>query len=1205
MNERSSHNPGYSAIAPRDGIDADERRWSGLEMKTTGLVEDLLKGRSKPHVRIRLAMLLSLVALGALVAIGAIVTGSSALQAHTIGTLLDLASDQRTLTTQLNHEAARFTYADTVERHERAASIRTLIRRIEAVGHRMSEHTDGIAEVWGVEAAAGVEPAIDEVGLGCERMVRLVEVLLIDAEPESMLAAVDRAAKLQFEACSSASDAIEALDAFRAGREIQLVVLWAGVAAMTLLALGIVVFEPIVRLTRSSYQLLIDRAIALERLASVVQRTTNPVVLTDDNHRIVWVNEAFERTSGYGFAEAVGRTTAELIGSPDGDGDAVEAMRVALERGLPFRGTLANRSKEGRAYWTTVDVQPQFDDEGRIIGFLSVQNDVTDATLAQAKLQSIIDAIPARVLCKDRDNNIVNLNRSMAAVLGHAAEEIRGRNASAFPSLDDHERGREEDREVLRTGTPMLGVIDSFRLASGEEWFARVDKTPLRGPTGRVEGLVSVLTDVTELTRAQERVALAEERLSLALTVSNIGLWDYDVDAEKNVCNATYFEMLGYRPHEFDASRDWWRSTCHPGDVRDAESAMSAVIRGDIDLLKCEYRLWTKGGGWTWVRCVGEVVERRADGIAKRIVGVHIDIDAHKRLDWALRAAMEIRLGTAEHDTLTELSYAVAKVFGASFAAVARCGEVEGEPSGRVIGGWHNGRPTHDLEYSMTGTPCEDAVRKSFHYVQSGVANAYPSDSFLKELDAESYAAIRLTGSRGETIGVLAVIHDKPLEVDFDVEATLRVFGARAAAELERNDVEARLREAKEQAEVADRSKSEFLANMSHEIRTPMTAILGYAEVLRDTEDAGERREHARTIQRNGEHLLGVINDILDLSKIEANRMTIERIPTDLPGVVHEVVSLMRVQASARGLWLRVEFDGTIPRSVVTDPLRLRQVLTNLVGNAIKFTETGGVTIRVCYLKGENRLAIDVVDTGIGIPREAASKLFSAFQQADTTTTRRFGGSGLGLLISKYLVTMLGGNISFTSEPGVGTTFSFAIAAAPTAGAAFIDSDEAAEVAMRVSPPTAPAAIVPTDALNGVRVLFADDGADNRRLIAFHLRRAGATVDVVENGIELVEACVIGTSVDGELRDPLPYDLIVTDVQMPGMDGYEAVGLLRAKGCGTPIIALTAHAMAGAAEQCLKAGCDGYASKPIDRDRLVTACMNALDLRSGHGRRAA
>ena len=386
-------------------------------------------------------------------------------------------------------------------------------------------------------------------------------------------------------------------------------------------------------------------------------------------------------------------------------------------------------------------------------------------------------------------------------------------------------------------------------------------------------------------------------------------------------------------------------------------------------------------------------------------------------------------------------------------------------------------------------------------------------------------------------------------------------------------------------AEAANESKTEFLANMSHEIRTPMTAILGYAELLSDERDAPPRWSEAiGTITENGQHLLTIINDILDTSKIESGKMTVECIATSPVRIVEEATSLNQHKAGCKGIELSVMYDTPIPEQIKSDPTRLRQILLNLLGNAVKFTEVGTVTLRVAADPGQRLLHFSVVDTGIGMSPEQRDQIarFDAFSQADGSTTRNFGGTGLGLRISSTFARMLGGGIAVESALGGGSAFTVTVATGDLAGVRMLSPDDIGERAEPASPVKIQRADDSFDKpLDGLRLLLAEDGPDNQRLISFILKKAGATVTIAENGQvamdEVHAADLTGAS----------FDVILMDMQMPKLDGYGATRQLRREEYSGPIIALTAHAMAEDRKKCLDSGCDDFATKPIDRPKLI------------------
>ena len=397
----------------------------------------------------------------------------------------------------------------------------------------------------------------------------------------------------------------------------------------------------------------------------------------------------------------------------------------------------------------------------------------------------------------------------------------------------------------------------------------------------------------------------------------------------------------------------------------------------------------------------------------------------------------------------------------------------------------------------------------------------------------------------------------------------------------ERKHLADELARARIDAETANRSKSEFLANMSHEIRTPMGAILGFAEMLlvKSPEECAQIG-CVHIIQRNALHLLELINEILDLSKVEAGQMKVERISCDLPALLSEVISLMRPRAAEKGLGFGVTFEGPIPQLIKSDPLRLRQILVNLLGNAVKFTESGRIDMCITDegAGGPNTvLRVDVSDTGIGITPEQFERLFLPFAQADASITRKFKGTGLGLTISRQLAKLLSGDVTATSQPGVGSTFTLRIDGGPSAGVELLRGLTEASLPVKLDQ------TVHADIRLRGRILLVEDGADNQRLLRMQLSEAGASVTSAMDGQVAVN-----------LAAKQKFDLILMDMQMPVMDGYSATIELRRRGLTIPIIALTAYAMAEDREKCLAAGCTAYLSKPVREEKLLTTVHEYL-----------
>ena len=382
---------------------------------------------------------------------------------------------------------------------------------------------------------------------------------------------------------------------------------------------------------------------------------------------------------------------------------------------------------------------------------------------------------------------------------------------------------------------------------------------------------------------------------------------------------------------------------------------------------------------------------------------------------------------------------------------------------------------------------------------------------------------------------------------------------------------------ARHAAEAANKAKSEFLANMSHEIRTPLNSIIGFSELLKQsTLSEEERDQFLDTVIRNGRQLTQLIDDILDLSKVEAGHLHVEQLPVDLPNMITDVIQSLAMKAEQKNVPLTLRFDGPIPESISSDPLRLRQILMNIIGNAIKFTDSGTVTVNVHLCRSnddlQNKLVFSVHDTGRGISPEQSEKLFRNFMQADCSTTRKYGGTGLGLILSRRLARLLGGDVELISSAlGKGSVFAVTINPGPLINAAFLDQHN-----LIGDGAATPNQELRSDDLTGVNILLAEDAFDNQMLIHRILQQNGASVDVVENGAAAVEKALT-----------TDYHLILMDIQMPILDGYGATAELRSKGYLRPIIALTAHAMKEEREKSIRMGCNAHLSKPINQTHLL------------------
>ncbi|XGC80568.1 PAS domain S-box protein [Bdellovibrio bacteriovorus] len=445
------------------------------------------------------------------------------------------------------------------------------------------------------------------------------------------------------------------------------------------------------------------------------------------------------------------------------------------------------------------------------------------------------------------------------------------------------------------------------------------------------------------------------------------------------------------------------------------------------------------------------------------------------------------------------------------------------------------------------GTPTKEYIKETFGSDAAKVKGPFEVVSILRN-------ALKIPGQ--SPIGLVSYISKTKNYNHMDL-----VFSEDLSSRLASAIVNARLYM---KAQEASRSKTLFLANMSHEIRTPLGAMLGYAELLKEDNFLDDpQKELISTVLRNGQQLMEIVDEILDISKVESERIQIEKINFDLPDLLKDIVQLLNVRAAEKGIELKTQFND-LPRYIKTDPTRLRQILLNLIGNAIKFTEKGYVKLEV--KSGKHVLEFIIEDSGIGIPPNKRSELFQAFSQAESSTTRRFGGTGLGLYLSRKLARLLGGDVILDkSALGQGTTFIATI------------SYTEVETVQTKEKSGSTASVAGLE--NIQKILIVDDAPDNRNLFVRYLQKMGIATDKIEvaqNGKEAVEKC------GGQ-----KYSLVLMDIQMPVMDGFEAVKLLRSEGYKGPVVALTAHAMKGDEEKCLAEGFDGYLQKPLSREALA------------------
>jgi two-component system CheB/CheR fusion protein len=651
-------------------------------------------------------------------------------------------------------------------------------------------------------------------------------------------------------------------------------------------------------------------------------------------------------------------------------------------------------------------------------------------------------------------------------------------------------------------------------------------------------------------------------------------IWSTDMDLNVTYVSPSIEQMLGFTP-ELSMARNLMDSMTAESSKLACETLANILdaARSDPAILDrphtIELEFFHRDGGTVWTE-VRATFMLDADGRPAGIIGVTRDINDRHRAEEQLRISEERyrRLVETTSDWVWEVDDNAIYTY-----ASPKVKQLLGYEPEEIIGrSAFELMPPEEAErlwpiFAATAEKREPIMSLENAIMHKNGERMVVETTGLPLLDAEG----RLLGYQGCDRDVTARKH---------AERRLHEY----ASALE--SANQKLQDLCTDAQIATQAKSAFLANMSHEIRTPMTSILGFADELLGSLSKPADIEAAATIKRNGEYLLKLINNILDLSKIEAGRLEVETIACSPATIALEAVDLIRPRAAEKKLSLDVAIAGAIPERIQTDPHRLRQILINLLGNAVKFTASGGVRLTLALTHDANRnplLQFEVSDTGIGMSAEQIASLFQPFTQADASTARRFGGTGLGLAISKRLAELLGGDITVRGAEGRGCIFTLSIAAGSLRGARMI-----ADLSKAVTPqPAAEDAPSSTARIEG-RLLLVEDGPDNQRLIGYILEKAGAVVTMADNGQIGVEIA-LDAAQHGE-----PFDLILMDMQMPVLDGYEAARKLRAAGMKTPIVALTAHAMSGDRMKCLEAGCTDYVTKPIDRAALTETIRRCL-----------
>jgi PAS domain S-box-containing protein len=892
-----------------------------------------------------------------------------------------------------------------------------------------------------------------------------------------------------------------------------------------------------------------------DSLDNIINSIGDPVHVKDRQHRIILVNDASCRLFNLSREEILGKTAYELFPSLENAAVSWQKDEEVFTSGVENVNEETNTYAPGVTRTVLVKKTPYKDKSGNefIVG---VTRDITDRKIAEEALREseeryrqLSEDMPLFVSAFLPDGTLTYLNRTLAACEDQTPKDMIGRNFFEFLSPADHENVR----DILGALTPQQSIEtheQRYLRQDGRVIYHEWTNRAFFNALGQPIRYQAVGLDITDRKRAEEALRESEKKYSLLINNANEAIIVAQDGLFKFV-NPMALELLGAHSEQELIDRPF-PEFVHPDDRSTVVENYRRRIANEEAPQRYAFRVLTTDGIVKWVEINARLIEWQGRPATLNFL---TDITERKRAEEALMESEQRLMDII--DFLPDATLVIDK-------------------NGKVIA-WNKA-----IE-AMTGILAKDMIGKdNYEYALPFYGTRRPIliDLILKaDIDIESgYNQIERKGRvlmgesympnmRGGSVyllGSAAVLYDSAGNVFGAIESIRDITEKKLA--------EDHLIEAKEAAEAAVRSKSDFLANMSHEIRTPLNAVLGLTGLLLNSDLTAQERNYVETVRSSGNTLLSVINEILDYSKIEGDKMELESQPFHLRECIAVAVDLVKAAADQKGLVIKCELDQSIPKYFKGDVTRLRQILVNLLGNAVKFTHDGTIEISVtgtaiAAKDGKKyELHFSISDTGIGIPEEKLDRLFQSFSQVDSTTTRKYGGTGLGLAISRKLVELMAGEIWVVSKPGVGSTFHFTI-----------QVEKAEEISNPADPGTRePRETSSQEMVRPLRILLAEDNAVNQMVAIQMLKRLGYSADVAGNGLEVLQAL-----------ERQPYDVVLMDVQMPEMDGLVAAQEIRKLWPKGPrIIAITAYALKGDRERCLAAGMDDYISKPIVIEEL-------------------
>jgi len=882
-------------------------------------------------------------------------------------------------------------------------------------------------------------------------------------------------------------------------------------------------------------------------LASIVESSEDAIQAVKLDGTILSWNRSAEMLFGYSSEEIIGKNAAIL--APPGRADEVRHCLGIVRTGCsisPFETVL--QGKDGRGIDVSLSVSPIRNPAGEVVGASGTARDITERKRAERELREsqerfhrTFEHAPFGMCVTGMDGRFIQVNAALCRMLGYSEPELLDTPWEKLTHPDDLETSLQRMEQLRKEPDKCLEGEKRYIHRNGHAVWARMRISLVRDSSrGCPLYFVVHVEDITERKRAEEALQESEIRFRVIADGCPTMMWVTDAEGGSQFINRAYREFCGATSEQVESGK--WQLLVHPEDAPGYVGAFQRAVR-ERTAFRAEARVRRADGKW---RMFGSYATPRLspDGTFLGHVGLSSDITDRRQAEQALRSSEE---------KFRQLAENIREVFWMMPATADQM---------LYVG------PAYELVWGRT---CASLYQDPMSWFDS----IHPDDReqarglFARQMQGESIESeYRIRTPDGQE----KWIRDRAFPIRDQAGQLIRVAGI-AEEITERKRYEEELIRAREGAEAANRAKSRFLANMSHEIRTPMNGVIGMIQLLLGTSLTAEQRRYLNIAETSGRALLTLIDGILDLSKIEARKVVLENLSFDLRRSVEEVVQLLRAQAKAKGLAFRSNVSPEIPRLLGGDAHRLRQVLTNLCANAIKFTERGEVVVEAALegrRDGRATVRFTVADTGIGIRPEQVAAIFSAFTQADDSTTRKYGGTGLGLAICKQLAELMEGTIGVDSREGCGSTFWFT---------AVFDLEPAGQQSPANQPQNGinRAAHGARPVGSDARILLAEDNATNREVALAQMEKLGYQVHAVTNGAEALEAVQHGR-----------YDLVLMDCEMPVMDGFEATCRIRKSiHPAIPIIAVTADAMVSDRDRCLNAGMNDYLAKPVELEKLA------------------